>query len=52
MEQTFVATHKELCELICKDPIVQSSIITNRIKWTFNPSSTLWRSFQDHGHTE
>ena len=33
----FVAANKELCELICKDPKVQSSIISKGIKWMFNP---------------
>ena len=33
----FVDANKELCELICKDPKVRSSIISKGIKWMFNP---------------
>ena len=32
----FVAANRELCESICKDPRVQSSISNLGIKWTFN----------------
>ena len=33
----FVAANKELCELICKDPKVQTNTTKKGIKWIFNP---------------
>ena len=36
----FVAANKELCELICKDPKVQSSTTSKGNKWTFNAPYT------------
>ena len=33
----FVAADRELCEIMCKDPRVKSSISNMGIKWQFNP---------------
>ena len=33
----FVAANKEFCELICKDPKVQTNTAKKGIKWIFNP---------------
>jgi len=36
----FVAANRELCEIICKNPRVQSTTSNLGIKWTFNPPCT------------